>query len=202
MINVQEAVAEGLKPVKDEGNLLKQAARDLEEEIRALDTEQQQIERECGDDLLNARFSGDTKTEARVAKDLERVRLKRTLLEKQLAACRARIDENRLEELKAEAEVCQTVAAKAREEAAAHRAISDDLLRQINEHEKCTYRLAYPRANMGEVQIIGISDSLDSSAESLDNRSDAALREARRFEHEIKRKRGNGAPDSDEEAGL
>ena len=62
---------EGTKAAREEEARLRRTAHELEAEMRALDVEQRQIEREAGDALLDARFSGDTEAEKKVAQRLE-----------------------------------------------------------------------------------------------------------------------------------
>lgn len=190
---VSKVVEAGIAAVRQEEEHLKQTARDLEEELQALDSEQRRIERVAGDDLLDARFSGDTKAEKKVAQSLENIRLKRTMLEKQLAACRVRIDNKHLERWKTEARACQEAAVKHREEAAAHWVHTEDLLRQINEYELCDYVLKRPEAKMGEPARLGITASLNWDAYELEKHATEALDMARIFERKINPKRGEEA---------
>ena len=165
---VDEAIAAGTAEILQERERLEQVARDLETELKDLDVEQKEIEEACGDALLDARFSGDTKTEKKVAKDLEHIRIKRIMLERQLAACRTRIDDTIIEKWAAEARECRRRAAEYRTAEATHRAVTEDLLKQINEYEDCDYHLEYPETVMYEPCKIAISDRHGGNAGELE----------------------------------
>lgn len=179
---------EGTKAAREEEARLRRTAHELEAEMRALDVEQRQIEREAGDALLDARFSGDTEAEKKVAQRLEEIRLKRTLLERQRDACLPRIAAAEIARWYAEARACREAAVTLRKEAAEHWKYVEDLLAKINKHERCTYLLSYPRVTPERPVLRGISDSLRSQADGLDERAKNAIRRARMLEGRLTRK--------------
>lgn len=190
MSTVDEIIAAGIAAVVEEKDRLTQTARDLEVELQAAASEQRRIEQACGDELLDARFSGDTKVEKQVAKELEQVRIKRTMLEQQLAACRARIDDKELERWKTEAGVCRTEAAKIRAKAKEHWAHTEDLLRQINEYEQSDYILRTPDRQRGVPFPIGITARFNQEAAAIEERATRAFDMIKIFERDLARKRG------------
>lgn len=205
MNQVDEIVEPHVQPFRAEIERLQQVAGDLEREIRALADERREIEENAGDALLDARFAGDVAAEKKIGKALEDLRVRRIMLEQQLAACRLRIDKEHLKRWQTVVNVCQAEAAPRRKQAAEHWKHTEELLRQINEYEEADFVLKLPKVDIGESYRPGITNRLNSLARSLEIAAEEALHHVRTMEAKIAtaRRRGSRARaeiiDDDEE---
>ena len=182
-----------VQPFMAEIDRLHQVADDIEKEIRALADERRKIEENAGDALLDARFAGDEAAAKKIAKDLEGLRVRRTMLEQQLAACRLRVDKEYLKRWQKVVAVCLAEAAPRREQAAEHWKHTEELLQQINEYEKADFVLRLPEPKTGTPYRPGITLRLNRLAQAFEITANTARGHVQVMEAKIASARKRGA---------